>query len=349
MTTHLLAALRGEGMATEIDPASNAFVITMHSIHAHVHERVLQALSLEPMWMRKYMAPELEARGPAPVPLLTLDDVPDAPLSIHIAPDAAASGTRIDFAVRRMPLPHLSLPPRSNHETLYLPPQRYSIKVESRAGKPEPTQLIIDVRTTRELNVLVSPADSGSPAPIHPEVVNFVAAEPTVMSRSGGVILKPQGSSSEEGTLVSHTVEPAAVIRVVGLEPPYAAHEARGKIQVTLPTGPYRVSFRMGTEVFGVRDVYVLSGEQVQVIPNAALQASIDREKLGRLHSAGSVPPAESLGPMQGAVLQTLLPIIGLKAFDEENTFFRRGRWLVPKLASSDFGHRPVVVLNRGS
>jgi hypothetical protein len=344
MTRHLVAALRGEGVATEYDPANDRFVVTMQSVHVHVREQVRQTLSQEPMWRLKYMEPELVVRGPQPSPVRTLDTVPDVPLTIHIDPDAAASGTRVELGLRRMPLHHMCLPPRANHETLLLAPQHYSIKVESTVGTPEPTRLTVDVRTTRELNVRVTPAGMGIPAPVPPQASTLPPAPAVVAQRVGGGILESLGSPREKGSIFAQTVEPAAVIRVAGLEPPYSVHEARGRLDVTLPTGPYRVTFRLGTDVFGVRDVYVLSGEAVEVRPNA-LQSSIIRDVLGTEAPAETVTPSESIGPMQAAVLSTLLPIIGLKAFDAGNTFFRRGQGLVPQLDSSAFNHRPVIAV----
>ncbi|WP_147451034.1 caspase family protein [Corallococcus llansteffanensis] len=330
MTTHLLEALRGEGVATDFDADEDQFVVTFQSLHAHVLARVLHALQEEPLWSRKYNAPEVAFRGPLPRPLRIIEAVPDAPLTIHIEPDQAAAQTKIEVALRRMPLKEMCLPPRGNHDTLLLKPHRYSIRVDSAHGTPEPTRTTVDVRSTRELTVRIT-GSAGAP-----QSSQNTAGEP--VERIAQALAAAPGT----GTLSAWTEEPTAMIRVVGLEPPYLVQEARERLEASLPCGPYRVTFRLGLEVFGTRDIYILAHQRVDLHPDA-LHSPLVREAIPPM--GDRVMPSEIVGPMQAAVLPTLLPLIALKSFDRNNTFLRRKPELINSWALAHRGQSPFAVM----
>jgi hypothetical protein len=54
---------------------------------------------------------------------------------------------------------------------------------------------------------------------------------------------------------------------------------------------------------------------------------------------------SETIGPMQSAVLDTMLPIIGVKPFDSTGDLFSQFSGLVPVLDPADFADRPLSVV----
>jgi hypothetical protein len=332
MTSHLLKALRGEGIAMDFDDASGEFVVTGPSICAYVFRQIEQAMANVPLWTKQFLLADPHVKGPPPTkPLRIIPDVRDRQLTIHVEPEELGPPqTKVILAKARAVIRDVCLPPQPNHATVMLPPYPHLVTVESTAGDPMPARDSVDVRVTSELRIRVSPrigrvplAFDGSP-PAAPLVDSKKAHVRRVRGR------RTDGASAG-GILEATALEPATTIRFQGLAPPYEVKEGRHSLRESLRPGPYAVSFRIGTEEFGRKEVFVTAGEELKITPTP-FSSQVVRDAIGGERSADltSTEPSETVGPMQGAVLPTLLPLLGLKAYDRGNTFLRKYNDVIP-------------------
>jgi hypothetical protein len=242
-----------------------------------------------------------------------------------------------------MPLPQFGYPPNQNHQRILLQPQRYLLTASSTWGPPEPSRITLDLRRVSEATIRVPPqVPSAQPAPAVPDAGPFAPAiafstRLTETSRAGG---------EATGTVRARTLEPQASIELESLEPPYTRRSTTGRLDAEVPAGPYRVRFRLGPDVFNEREVYVGAGEVVTVSPKAAVSPLL-QEALGI--RADDLPEyavvSETIGPMQAALLPTVLPILGIKPFDQTNQLFRGFHGLVRPRDPDDFGRRPLSLV----
>ena len=289
---------------------------------------IRKGLENVPLWTRQYLIADPLIKGPpSDEPLRIIPDVADRQLTIHVEPDEAGPPkTRVKLAKARAVVFKACLPPQPNHATVWLPPYPHLVTVESTAGLPERARDSVDVRVTSELRVRVK--IGADPAP------GRLPTDPLVESKGTpkrGVRGFKAYEPTRLGTLEATALEPETTIRFEGLAPPYQAKEGRRTLRETLPPGPYVVSFRIGSEEFGRKEVYLTAGDELKITPTP-FSSQVVRDAIGDARSVdlSSARPSETVGPMQGAVLSTLLPLLGLKAFDPNNTFLHRYEDLVP-------------------
>lgn len=374
MTTDLIAALRGEGSGLAHDPETDTFVVTIQSVRDHVRAEVEARVKNEPAYARRYLLPELDPKGPLPGPLRVIGDVPPVPVTVHIEPEEAAPHTRIALTLGGMPLADASYPPRANHEAVPLLPQRYVLRAESGWGVPDPARAMLDARREREKTVHVRrPADPppaaaprGAPVPTlevraTPAAVatTDVRATPPVgsgrgiawkprMQRAGGGEADAPPSApaiAKESRIVARALEPGVAIEIEQLDPPYRRWSGAGSLSEPVPPGAYRVRFRLGADVYNEMELMVEKGEEAVVHASAAATPLV----MDLLDMGDRPPPmvgvSESIGPMQAGLLDTILPIIGIKPFDARHELFHRFEGLIQPRAADEFGGAPLSLV----
>jgi len=246
MTRHLLDALDGDGAALEYSEALDEYVVTFESLASRVTTGVRDAVRGEPLYLRKYMLPQVQATGTA-APLRRLTDVAPAPFTVHIEPDEAAPHTSVTFRLRRMALPQLSYPPRRNHEAIALEPQRYALDVASTWGVVEPARRIVNARSERETTIVVHREPPG------PASRGAGEATLTVQRDDGlpGDVVK----GVEEPVIEAVDIDARTTIEIRGLDHPHRVYTGHGHLEQPLAPGPYAVWFRLGAETFSRREV----------------------------------------------------------------------------------------------
>lgn len=361
MTTDLLAALRGEGAALAHDPETDNFVVTIQSVYDHVRAEVEARVKNEPAYARRYLLPELDPKGPPPGPLRAIDDVPPVPVTVHIEPEEAAPHTRIALTLGGMPLADASYPPRANHEAVPLLPQRYVLRAESGWGVVDPARAMLDARREREKTVHVRRPDDPPPAPgprgAPTPMLEVRATRPVGGARGGTGLPGPKGAAggayaaapapvgTKESRIVARALEPGVAIEINQLDPPYRRWNGAGSLSEPVPPGAYRVRFRLGDDVYNELELMVEEGEEAVVRASAAATPLV----MDLLNMADQPPPmitvSESIGPMQAGLLDTILPIIGIKPFDRRHELFHRFGGLIQPRTADEFAGTPFSLV----
>jgi hypothetical protein len=274
----------------------------------------------------KLNGPQLIVADPIPGPIRIVTSVTKAPLSIHIDPDIAAPQTSVIVSQRRNILPQYSWPPHTNHETVNMEPQLYLLTAESTIGVPNPQSISVDLRKVNEATFKVS-------ASLPKSATRAKAPESGPASATTNI--DSSGSRESRGfapqTLIPVTrvhaeaEELQAIIELDALEPPYTKWSQRKILDQEVNPGPYRISFRLGSDYFSQTSLYVRKGDAVEVVPSVAMTPLV-QEALGEqgLALPRVTQISESIGYIQAAILPTMLPIIGIKPFDLNDEFFRR-------------------------
>jgi len=140
------------------------------------------------------------------------------------------------------------------------------------------------------------------------------------------------------GEVEASAYERETAIELESLERHGESWMAMGKLSKILPAGAYRLRFRLGLQVFNETDIYVKPGQKVKVSPTMHVTPLISEA----LQTRAEVAPAtaeisESIGPIQAGILQTMLPIIGIKAFDVRNEMLRQFYQIVPPREPDDY------------
>jgi hypothetical protein len=339
MTTHLLEALTDDGVGVDWSDDLGVYVITMESIRNCVRRKVQAAVQDRPFWEQKYMLPELVATDPPLTPIRIVEDPPQRPLTVTIEPTHLAEATSVALAHRRNELKEPSWPPMRSGDTVRVQPQRYEIVASSRAGEAVADPRWFDARTHSAAVVRVVAPGSGDPPTS--EIV-----EPGLPGRAKITETDPlpAAAAEPETRLRAQALESNTAIEVDGLDPPYRQWRAHGKLDQEVPPGFYRVRFRIGAEVFSETEVEAVAGSDLTVHPTMAPSAVL-AEMLGDEAVASEVVLTETMGPMQSAVLDTMLPIIGVKPFDSTGGLLPQFDGLVPVLHPDDFADRPLSVV----
>jgi len=139
--------------------------------------------------------------------------------------------------------------------------------------------------------------------------------------------------------------EPQVVIELESLGSPHQKWEAAHRLEQRVLPGAYHIQFRLGPDVFNEKDIIVEAGEEVRITPTASLPLIL-REALNIENEIPTtVVVSETIGTMQAGLLDTILPMIGVKPFDQYDELFHRFGNLVEKLVPEDFALRPVSLV----
>jgi hypothetical protein len=340
MTTHLLQALTDDGIGVDWSDDLGSYAITMESIRNCVRLKVKVAVQDRPFWERQYMLPELVATDPPLTPIRIVEDPPLRPLIVTIEPAHAADVTNVALAQRRNELAMPRWPPMRSGDTVPVEPQRYEIVASSMVGDAVVDPRWIDVRTHSAAIVRVVAPESGVPST--PDPIDPGEPGQATVSESGGPpFARPFGMGTG---LRAEALEANTVIEVDGLDPPYRRWQAHGQLHEIVPPGFYRVRFRIGAEVFSETELEAVVDSDLTIHPTVAPSAVL-AEMLGDTAPRPEVVLSETIGPMQSAVLDTMLPIIGVKPFDGTGDLFPQFSGLMPVLDPAEFLDRPLSVV----
>lgn len=350
MTSHLLDALRSETLAVQFVESGGdqpgCWGITMRSLADYVKDKVEEELANEPQWRRNYNTPRLEDLDPVTGPVRAFSHAPETSLAVHIVPDAVADATRVILSYHGTPLESYSLPPRTNHEVFTLRPQVYWLEAECHAGEAKPAKFKVDARRVHEARIEVSPLDPGMAfdlpgvsapgAPTAP--VDLAPAQPYEESRSalgGRQVARVQAQANE----------PVVAIELDSMDSTRPVIERFGLLDEEVQPGTYRIRFRLGQEVFNEKEICLRPGEVLRLAPTVAATPLVT-ECLGLdAHLPEHVVISESIGGMQAGVLNTMLPIIGIKPFDVHHELFHQFEGMFTPRAPEEFGLRPLSVV----
>ena len=346
MTRHLLDAFRGTGIALEYNPVSDQYEINHQSVRNYVREAVELAVVNEPAWTRKYQLPQLIVSDPVPGPIRIVTSVAKAPLSVHIDPDIAAERTHITTSQRRNVLPQYCWPPRTNHETVELEPQLYLLKAQCAGSTPDPQTVTVDLRKVNQVKFTVRDTATSALADVP---VPDLGPAPALATFDVPSARRPKGPGAPIAAPVTrvraHAQEPQVMIELEAVEPPYEKWSGRGELDQEVDPGPYRVSFRLGSDYFSKTEVYVREGETAKVSPAAAMTPLV-REALEETRAIlATTQISESIGDIQAAILPTMLPILGIKPFDVKNELFHRFEGVVETRDVDTLGRRPLSLV----
>ena len=339
MTGHLVDAVGSAGLALDWSDDLGRYVVTMESVRNHVRARVREAIKDLPYWEQQYMLPELVTTDPQLTPLLEVHDPPKRPLLITVEPGEFTATTTVTLAQRRNPLAGPYWPPFG--EAVAVEPQRYEIVARCTTGDATADPQTVDVRERSSAVVRVKPFSLAGPAAPQPLPPSEVGPGVARVSESGPWV---GDMAPTTGSVFAQALEPQASIEIEGLDPPYLRRTAQAYIRVEVPPGYYRVSFRLGTELFSVTDLEVTLGADITVKPTVARSPLLE-ELLGATAAAENIVISEHIGPIQATVLPTMLPILAVKPFDRTGALLGQFPRLVPDLDPAEYGDRPLAVV----
>jgi hypothetical protein len=326
-TDELCRALRDPIAALDFDPPADRYVVTTESLFDYVKTIVRERLKNEPFWAKSYNLPARFANeSDPPTPLRATRDPGDVPFTVHIVPDSAQDATKVTLKMGPVPLSdEYCYPKRKNHETVYLKPQYVRLRAESTFGQTDPSECTVDLRREHQQTIHV-----GAP-PVEPPAPQIGPSPPQVTP-----VIDPGRSS-----VVATATERETQITLTAVNAPYTRWSSSGNLSAEVLPGPYRIEFRLGRDVFCADMVFVDRDTSLHLSATAEL-SPLMREALNLpTGSPPSVLVSESMGPLQGSLLSTLLPTIGIKPFDLNDSIFDKLDWL-SRISPADLANRPL-------
>lgn len=363
-TTHLLAGLCGEGSAADYVPA-RGHCVTAPSLHAYVQRRILKSLEGYDDWTRTVQAPEMRTRGPLLEPLrLLLPPLPRA-FSVDVRPPEAQAV--IDLALElQTGFPVPGWPPLA-------PPRVYELRADLKRGmdelgwgEPRPALLAVDLREDDRATIEVprgtvarrGTATAPEPQPYRVTTDLHGVTGLVTASRSA----RSQGTpGAAAARLRVEVADSAAGVRLRRAEHPWTVREHEPANQaLELEPGIWDVQTLLGDEVISATRVVLTAGQERVVSSVAQITPSLatllpPQDPGASDETPRTVMPSETIGPMQGAILPTLLPLLALKPFDAQNVVLRQlGHLQIPLLdpgvlAAGMAPHCAVAVAMDGS
>jgi hypothetical protein len=337
MTRHAIEALAPTGVSLHFDPDRDTYAVTPESIKEYVEKRVRALVEPLPLWQRLYSLPSLDHREPKWSPLRTIANPEPSELTVTVEPEEAALKTEVSLSL--MLIEKCAWPPNRFGEPFSLDPMRYWLTAESTAGTPEPMRVQVDVREQDSIEIRIREGGEEAPAAgPSPEPGPSRAEVETAAPRQLRGVAAPSGDGFVEVT----TREREATIDLERLDPPYTRWTGRSSLREKVPPGQYRVRCRIGSEIFSESELSVDPGEQVNVTPKVE-----ESDVVSALVGPGATTAviSESIGEIQGALLATVLPIVGIKPFDDTGELFGQFSGAVPRRDARDFGDRPLSVV----
>jgi hypothetical protein len=358
MTSHLIEALYGRGLALDWSEDDDAYVVTSESIARHVRDGVRARLSGTQFWKLRYMVPDLRPSGPPLTPLRIVDSPPRPAFTLHFDPLAAAGWTNVHLRLRGQLLREPSWPPHAPGQPVTLDPQVYRIDAKPDHGTATAEPVKIDLRRMNAATIRFTagplaavPTARGEPGPGAANIQSEADAHP----------------SPDRGFVQADADEPQTVIELARQDPPYRRWEAAAPfvgpwappdfVDVWQPRGPhlgeevppgnYAIRFRLGNDVYCEADFDVVAGETKTITPSAGRSPAI--AEAVPAEPDGSVLLSETIGPMRSSALLTALPIVGVLPFDATRELFSRFRYslhsVVDPVDISAYGDSPVRVV----
>ena len=266
-------------------------------------------------------------------------------LTINVIPTQVISDTDVVLRLKSIKVDKYCLPPQKSHQKFALPPQRYLVEAVYNPDPkiiPIPSRKTIDVRKERELDILVPLP--GVPPPPPPVLPDAGPSPPDISFESRG-LTPPLIPIEGTGSIEAYALEWAVAIELESLQAPYEKWSELGSLSLVVPTGSYRLRFRLGTDVFNEAELYVKAGETVKVSPTIAAPPLVREALEMQEHLPPTTVISESIGDIQAGLLQTMLPLIGVKPFDIQNEILHQFAGLVEPRRPEAFDMHPLSVV----
>lgn len=360
-TQYLLRGLRGEGSAAEHIPARGHWVTT-HSLYEFVKLRADQALSKLDEWTRTVQRPQIAHKGGG-WPLRRVTTPSPKALTVTIKPAAAVGDIRVSLEVEDG-IVVAGWPPSA-------PPRIYELRAALLLGAKgwsgvEPEIQSIDLRERNEatINALTT---SDLPAPVAATTAASGAASAVTRDRKIdlGVILPLDGVADagiaafginrasrviSSTKLKVETVDLGAKIVLRRVDGERREIIARPGESTVVAAGVWDVLVKLGTETTSTARVVLTKGEHRTIVASPqitpALANILSEDMIYPRERPIAALPSETIGPMQGLVLPTLLPLFALKPFDARNQVLRRFGWLeIPHIDSEPAGWFSIAMV----
>lgn len=342
LTGHLLDALACKGAAEWggsgwYDEASDGWLIDLESLANYAGRQIRTSVSeLE----AEYQLPTCWIGEKKPGPLLKVE-IKDRPFAISVNPPEAAAAVSASLQAKRKIF--ASWPPRPNGDAVALLPDRYALKVRltdqlSKWVLPKiPDPALVDIRDTDRFVIAMQSREMVNEPPVQPSSMGAQQSpDLSVAPAVGQPSLVVEASAAkgldffgpvhlEPPTVIVKAIDPGVIVHFTRLSGGKEERDELPNIPVTLSEGLWRIEIRIGCDVIGVHENNFAAGERYTIaataqvtpalaalLPDPAQEASLAARQP---HSV--LMPSETIGPMQGAILSTLLPLLALKPLDE--------------------------------
>jgi len=136
-------------------------------------------------------------------------------------------------------------------------------------------------------------------------------------------------------TLTVRAIDPGARVRLTRLSGGRERRDAAVNTSIVLSEGLWRVEVMLGDEVIAVREEDLAAGNDYVVTATAQITPALaallpDPAAAATAGPPGDLVPSETIGPMQGAILPTILPMLAVKPFDTQDAILHS---FAPRLA----------------
>ncbi|MBA1142532.1 caspase family protein [Mesorhizobium neociceri] len=325
-TRELLEGLTGQGRAAVYDPEAGSWVVTHRSICDYARARLEGGMA---EWEREFKLPRIEFEShppPRPIQALTGARAPQ-PREVSLKVDPAEALQAISARLEREGMVAAQWPPHNKSRPL--PPAAFRFEAKlSDTGDWEslsPASTVIDTREVDEITVAVSPRQ----ALLEALSEEHVAILEDIPEQTGLVEIKRQKTSASwikiecrEPTISFSASQYGASMAPIALRPTalaaWRSWQAKGKLQ----PGLWKIEAELAGERLGFIDIDLPAQTTVTLRLIASMPTALRRQDWSpaALVAPSAESPAlvlsETMGPIQGAVLTSLLPLVALKAFD---------------------------------
>lgn len=321
-TTHLLAGLAGKGSAADYLPG-RGYCVTAQSLHEYARRRVNEALEGYDDWTRTIQMPQISQSNSTVDPLRDLPRPLPRKFAVTVRPPEAEPAVDLALEVQ-FGLPVGGWPPEALPRIYEL---RATLKpgMDQLWGEPAPGLVAVDLREEDGATVSVPPRISqppfpaSQPQPAQPTTGERGIARAVTVTQQAGFVHR---FMDQRATLTVVATDAGARVRLQRAESPWDELEEQPNTPISLESGVWNVMVVLGDQTISATRVVLSAGEKrttravAQITPaTAALLPPIQ----GAVATPETVMPSETIGPMQGAILPTLLPLFALKLYDTGN------------------------------
>lgn len=340
LTTHVLDGLACAGPAhwgasAVYDERRDSWLVDLQSLGDYAAGRIGADLPAD-SWDRDYLLPRVWSGEKVPGPLRDVGALENRPFVLQVEPPQAASVVQASLSVKRNTV--AAWPPKAIGAPVPLPPERYRLTATLTPGTagwlpPSVPDPVVDLRLHEHVRLRVEAAGVAvSAAPVQaapPLTEQFVP--PVLVHADGTPVTGPLRHARFLNTpdgytyvrvppqVIVRAIDPGASVRLTKLSGGRDRRAGPVGAPITIEAGLWRVEVLLGDEVIAVREEDFADSQRYEISATAqitpALMALIPPQAEGA-EGPLSLMPSETIGPMQGAVLPTLLPMLALKPFD---------------------------------
>lgn len=351
-TRELLEGLTGQGRAAVYDPEAGSWVVTHRSICDYARARLEGGMA---EWEREFKLPRIEFEShppPRPIQALTGARAPQ-PREVSLKVDPAEALQAISARLEREGMVAAQWPPHSKSRPLPPAAFRFEAKLTDTGDweRLTPASTVIDTREVDEITVAVSPRQA---------VLESLSEENTALledipERTGLVEIKRRETSISwikiecgEPTISFSASPYVTSMAPMTLRPSALAGGRSWQAKAKFQPGLWKVEAELAGERLGSIDVDLPAQTTVTLRLIASMPAALQGQNWSpaALVAPSAKNPALDLsgtmGPIQGAVLTSLLPLVALKAFDTNALERLRIPWL--RTTPIERNHTPISV-----